>query len=150
MHRRYTTAMFEEKINLIREKMGNVFFGIDVIVGFPGETEEDFRQTYDFLERIRPAFIHIFPYSRRANTEAASLSCQVQDCIKTRRVEMLEVLCCRLHYEYCRGFDGKKEYVLFESTLRGGKMMGYTRNYIRVERPYDKSLIGEIVEVVLP
>ena len=150
MHRRYDTAFFARKIEYIRSRMDNVFFGIDVIAGFPGETDEDFLETYHFLERIAPAFIHIFPYSRRAGTVAAAMKPQVQECVKTRRVEMLEELCERLHSEFCRANEGRREQVLFESTDKGGRMFGYTRNYIRVERPYDSSKIGQIVDVVLP
>ena len=150
MHRRYDTAAFAAKIDYIRSKMDNVFFGIDVIAGFPGETDEDFLETYHFLERIAPAFIHIFPYSRRAGTVAATMKPQVQECVKTRRVQMLEELCERLHSEFCRANEGRQEKVLFESTDKGGKMFGYTRNYIRVERPFDSTQIGQIVDVVLP
>lgn len=150
MHRRYSTADFENKIKLIREKMGNVFLGIDVIVGFPGESDDDFQETYTFLERIKPAFIHIFPYSRRANTVAANMDNQVQDCVKTKRVELLEKMCERLHSEYCKSFEGQHEKVLFESTIKGGMMVGYTRNYIKVVRPYNESVIGTIVDVELP
>ncbi|MBR5736597.1 MAG: tRNA (N(6)-L-threonylcarbamoyladenosine(37)-C(2))-methylthiotransferase MtaB [Bacteroidales bacterium] len=150
MHRRYDTEFFANKIAYIRSRMDNVFFGIDVIAGFPGETDEDFLETYRFLERIAPAFIHIFPYSRRAGTVAAAIKPQVQECIKTRRVEMLEELCERLHSEFCKANEGRREQVLFESTDKGGKMFGYTRNYIMVERPYDSSLIGRIADVVLP
>ncbi|MBP5210333.1 MAG: tRNA (N(6)-L-threonylcarbamoyladenosine(37)-C(2))-methylthiotransferase MtaB, partial [Bacteroidales bacterium] len=92
---------------------------------------------------------HIFPYSRRANTVAAALPDQVKDSVKTDRVNRLEALCERLHSEYCGSFAGKPEKVLFESTLKGGMMVGYTRNYIRVVRPYDKSAIGKIVDVVV-
>lgn len=150
MHRRYDTAFFARKIEYIRSRMDNVFFGIDVIAGFPGETDEDFMQTYAFLESIAPAFIHIFPYSRRAGTVAAMMKGQVQECVKTKRVQMLEELCQRLHGEFCRANEGRSEKVLFESTDKGGKMYGYTRNYIKVERPYDSSLIGRIADVVLP
>ena len=150
MHRRYDTRFFADKIAYIRSRMDHVFFGIDVIVGFPGETEEDFLETYNFLERIAPAFIHIFPYSRRAGTVAAAMKPQVQECVKTKRVQMLEELCDRLHTEFCKANEGRTEQVLFESTDKGGKMFGYTRNYIKVERPYDSALIGQIVDVVLP
>jgi threonylcarbamoyladenosine tRNA methylthiotransferase MtaB len=150
MRRRYDTAAFAAKIGYIRSKMDNVFFGIDVIAGFPGETDEDFMETYRFLERIAPAFIHIFPYSRRAGTVAAAMKPQVQECVKTRRVEMLEELCERLHTEFCKANEGRREQVLFESTDKAGKMFGYTRNYIKVERPFDSAQIGRIVDVVLP
>ena len=149
MRRRYNTAMFAEKIELVREYMGNPFFGIDVITGFPGETEELFMETYNFLERVRPAFIHIFPYSRRKDTPAAEMPDQVNEQIKQERVHRLEALCDKLHKEYYESFKGATEEVLFESTQKNGKMFGYTRNYILVERPYDKELIGKISTVVL-
>lgn len=149
MGRRYTTARFREKIELIRKNIDNVFIGIDVIAGLPGETDELFGETYRFLEELRPAFIHIFPYSMRENTRAAVMPDQVPDHVKTERVARLEELCEELHSEFVAANKGRKEEVLFESTVRGGKMYGYTRNYIKVERPYDKSLIGKIVEVEL-
>lgn len=149
MRRRYNTAMFAEKIELVREYMGNPFFGIDVITGFPGETEELFMETYNFLERVRPAFIHIFPYSRRKDTPAAEMPDQVDEQIKQERVHRLEALCDKLHKEYYESFKGATEEVLFESTQKNGKMFGYTRNYILVERPYDKELIGKISTVIL-
>ena len=156
MHRRYTAQQFEEKIALIRdilekpkERFTRVFFGIDVIVGFPGEMDEDFEETYRLLERVRPAFLHIFPYSRRAGTPAAERPDQVQECVKTGRAARLQTLSDRLHADFTAANAGRKAQVLFESTLKGGKMFGYTENYLRVERPYDKQMIGKIVEVTL-
>lgn len=162
--RKYTTEFFAEKIDYIRSKMNpkpgetypdgslkpSVFFGIDVIAGLPGETDELFQETYDFLKnRIRPAFIHIFPYSRRAGTRSAMRKDQVQDCIKTKRVEMLEGLCRSLNEEFIESQKGVKEKVLFEESCTDGKMSGYTGNYIRVERNWDESLAGKLVEVTL-
>ncbi len=149
MGRRYLTDDFRRKIEYIRSRMDHVFFGIDVIVGFPGESEEEFRQTYRFLEEIAPAFIHIFPYSRRAGTPAAQMPNQVAEAIKTQRVEELEALCSRLHEAFVQSNAGRTEQVLFESNTRDGKMYGYTRNYIHVERPLDPALIGHIAEVIL-
>ena len=155
MGRRYDTAAFARKIQYIRERSEmpggpKVFFGIDVIVGFPGETDELFMETYTFLrDVVRPAFIHIFPYSRRAGTPAATRKDQVQDCVKTKRVQMLEALCEKLHREFAEANKGVTEKVLFESTDRKGMMEGYTGNYIRVAREYDPELIGKIVEVIL-
>ena len=155
MGRRYDTAAFARKIQYIREKTEieggpKVFFGIDVIVGFPGETDELFMETYNFLsEVVKPAFIHIFPYSRRAGTPAAVRKDQVQDCVKTKRVQMLEDLCAKLHQEFIETNKGVSEKVLFESTDRKGMMEGYTGNYIRVSREYDPELIGKIVDVIL-
>lgn len=162
--RKYTTEFFAEKIDYIRNKMNpkpgetypdgslkpSVFFGIDVIAGLPGETDELFQETYDFLKnRIRPAFIHIFPYSRRAGTRSAMRKDQVQDCVKTKRVEMLEGLCHSLNEEFIDSQKGVKEKVLFEESCTDGKMSGYTGNYIRVERNWDESLAGKLVEVTL-
>lgn len=155
MGRRYDTAAFARKIQYIRERSEipggpKVFFGIDVIVGFPGETDELFMETYTFLrDVVRPAFIHIFPYSRRAGTPAAVRKDQVQDCVKTKRVQMLEALCEELHREFVEANKGVAEKVLFESTDRKGMMEGYTGNYIRVSREFDPELIGRIVDVTL-
>ena len=127
-----------------------MFFGIDVIVGFPGETDELFMETYEFLrDVVKPAFIHIFPYSRRSGTPAAERKDQVQDCVKTKRVQMLEDLCKELHEDFVKSNKGVSEHVLFESTDRNGMMEGYTGNYIRVSRPYDPDLIGKIVDIVI-
>ena len=155
MGRRYDTAAFSGKIGYIRERMekpggAKVFFGIDVIVGFPGESDELFMETYNFLkDTVKPAFIHIFPYSRRAGTPAASRKDQVQDCIKTKRVQMLEELSASLHNEFIQANKGVSEKVLFESTDRGGMMEGYTGNYIRITRPYDPELIGTVTDVII-
>ena len=155
MGRRYDTRAFADKIRYIREKSEiqggpKVFFGIDVIVGFPGETDELFMETYEFLrDVVRPAFIHIFPYSRRAGTPAASRKDQVQDCVKTKRVQMLEALCAELHNEFMEANKGVAEQVLFESTDKNGMMEGYTGNYIRICRPYDPDLIGKIIDIII-
>ena len=155
MGRRYDTAAFAEKIQYIRQKSETpggpkVFFGIDVIVGFPGETDELFMETYTFLrDVIRPAFIHIFPYSRRAGTPAAERKDQVQDCLKTKRVQMLEELCSQLHEEFIQSNKGVAEKGLVESTDRKGMMEGYTGNYRRISQPYDPELIGKIIDVTI-
>lgn len=154
MGRHYDTAFFERKIDYVRQKLEApgkplVFFGIDVMAGLPGETEELFRSGMDFIRRIRPAFIHVFPYSRRPGTPAAEMPGQVSDKDKRRRVEELEKLCAGLHASFIEANKGIKERVLFESTDRGGRMEGYTGNYIRIEREYDPALCGKIVDVVI-
>ena len=153
--RRYDTALFASRIDYIRAAMErpgepHVFFGIDVIVGLPGETEELFQETYRFLkERIRPAYIHVFPYSRRPGTRAAEWKDQVQDSVKTRRVAALEALCEELHTAFVAADKGVRETVLWESSDKGGMMGGYTGNYIRVERPFDAARINQLEEIVL-
>lgn len=162
--RKYTTEFFANKIAYIREKMNpkpgelnadgskkpDVFFGIDVIAGLPGETDELFLETYNFLkDRIKPAFIHIFPYSRRAGTRSAARKDQIQDCVKTKRVAMLEELCKTLNEDFIASQKGVREHVLFEEDNNDGVMSGYTGNYIKVDRPWDPNLAGKIVEVTL-
>ena len=154
MGRKYDTALFAGKLEYIRSRMETpgspkVFFGIDLMVGLPGETEELFRRSLGFLEGIRPAFIHVFPYSRRPGTPAAAMPGQVPEAEKHRRVAVVEELCARLHAEFIEANRGVREKVLFESTDRDGLMEGYTGNYIRVSRPFDPSLVGQLVEVVL-
>ena len=147
MRRRYTTARFADRIAAVRALMPDAFIGIDVIVGFPGETEEDFRTTYDFLEGLKPAFLHIFPFSERPGTPAVDMPGKVQPSVATRRVAELEELCGRLHGAFCAKAVGSEDTVLFESTLRGGMMFGYTGSYRRVKAPYDRTRINAICRV---
>ena len=152
MGRKYTTAFFADRIAYIRRRMegpgkAKVFFGIDVMAGLPGETEELFEQEIAFLEEIRPAFIHVFPYSRRPGTPAAVMPGQVPEQIKAARVARLEELCARLHAEFVEANRGIREKVLFESKEKNGTMSGYTGNYIRITRPWDAALVGKLTEV---
>ena len=160
--RKYTTDFFADRIEYIRSRMdpkpgtpeGNlkpfVFFGIDVIAGLPGETDELFADTYSFLEeRIKPAFIHVFPYSRRPGTVAASWKDQVRDSVKTERVARLEELCGRLHSDFIEKNRGRHSQVLWESDDKNGMMGGFTGNYIRIERPYDLAKVNTIEDIVI-
>ena len=153
--RRYDTALFASRIDAIRRAMERpggpkVFFGIDVIVGLPGETEELFQETRRFLEeRIRPAFLHVFPYSRRSGTRAAEWPDQVSESLKTERVACLEALSERLHTEFVAANKGVRERVLWESSVRDGKMSGYTGNYIRVEADADPRKFNTLEEIIL-
>ena len=153
--RRYDTTLFASRIDYIRQALEHpgqprVFFGIDVIVGLPGDTEELFMETYNFLkERIRPAYIHVFPYSRRPGTRAAEWPDQVAESVKAQRVARLEALCKELHTAFVSAHKGMKETVLWESSVKGGLMGGYTGNYIRVEKPYDAASVNQLEDVVL-
>ena len=149
MKRRYNRELFREKIELVRGYMPYAFIGIDIITGFPGEGEEEFQESYKFLEETAPSFLHIFPYSRRLNTPAATYPGQVEESEKSRRVAMLTQLSDRLHHNFTELNRSRSEKVLFESSVKGGMMYGYTGNYIRIERPYDKNLIGKIVDVII-
>ena len=157
--RRYTTEFFADRIDCIRSVMDPqpentdkpfTFFGIDVIAGLPGETDELFEQTYSFLrDRVRPAFIHVFPYSRRPGTVAAGWKDQVRDSVKTERVARLEELCAELHSEFVAKNRGRCSQVLWESDAKDGMMGGYTGNYIRVERPYDPAFVNIIEDITI-
>jgi threonylcarbamoyladenosine tRNA methylthiotransferase MtaB len=157
--RRYTTDFFADRIDYIRSVMDPkpdetdkpyVFFGIDVIAGLPGETDELFEQTYSFLkDRVRPAFIHVFPYSRRPGTVAAGWKDQVKDSVKTERVARLEALCAELHSEFIEKNRGRRSQVLWESDVKDGMMGGYTGNYIRVTKPYDPGTVNRLEEIII-
>ena len=149
MRRRYTTARFAERIAAVRRLMPDAFIGIDVIVGFPGETEADFRTTYDFLARLEPAFLHIFPFSERPGTPAVDLPGKVPPSVATQRVAELEGLCERLHGAFCARAEGTEDTVLFESTRRDGMMFGFTGSYRRVKVPYDRSKVNAVCRVKL-
>ena len=154
MGRKYDTAFFAGRIEYIRKRMEGpgkpkVFFGIDVMAGLPGETEELFEQEIAFLKEIRPAFIHVFPYSKRPGTPAATMPDQVPEPVKAERVARLEELCAQLHDEFVEANRGIHEKVLFESKEKDGAMSGYTGNYIRITRPWDANLVGKLTEVII-
>ncbi len=149
MKRRYNRELFAHKLELIRRHIPNAFIGVDVIVGFPGERDIDFDDTYNFLESLNPSYLHVFPYSKRSNTPAAEYLDQIDETVKSARVLKLSNLSSKLHSNFELLNRGREEEVLFESTIKGGKMYGYTRNYIRVEMPYNKDYIGNIIKIKL-
>ena len=149
MRRRYTAERYRERIAKIRELMPDAFLGVDVIVGFPGEGEEEFMETYTLLEEVGASFLHIFPFSERPGTPAVSMPNKVQSRIATERVARLEELSGRLHRSFAERFLGTEREVLFESTDHDGMMYGYTDNYLRVAAPYDTAKINEICRVKL-
>lgn len=149
MRRRYTAERFADRIEKVRSLMPDVFIGVDVITGFPSESDEDFEQTYSLLARLRPAFLHIFPFSERPNTPAVDMPDKVPASVSTARAARLDELCRELHSEFCRRAVGGEADVLFESTMRGGMMYGYTGNYVRVKAPYQRDLINTVSRVKL-
>ena len=149
MRRRYTAEKYRERIAKIRELMPDAFLGVDVIVGFPGESEEDFLETYNLLEEVGASFLHIFPFSERAGTPAVTMPNKVQSRVSTERVARLEELSAKLHKSFSEKFLGQEREVLFESTDRSGRMYGYTDNYLRVSVPYNTEYINQICRVRL-
>ena len=159
MGRHYTTAEFAAKIDYVRcvletPRPGEpaplpVFFGIDVMVGLPGETPELFEKTYRFLEQLRPAFLHVFPYSKRPGTPAAVMPGQVPPEVKTERAARLEALCEELHSEFVERCKGMSATVLWGSREKDGTMGGYTGNYIRITRPFDPARVNTLETIII-
>ncbi len=147
MGRRYRTEDFEAKIDTIRAKMPNAFIGLDVIVGFPGESDELFECTVKFLERVKPSFLHIFPYSQRPNTIAAEMDGQVDPSVKKARVKRLGELSDRFLGDFTVKQLQQTQLVLVEGRGRDGKLFGHTENYIKVsiEEQCSDDLIGTII-----
>lgn len=146
MNRRYNTKEFREKVKLIRSYMPEAGLTTDIIVGFPGETEEEFLETMSFVEEIGFSRIHVFKYSPRKGTPAATMNDQVQGEIKNKRSEQLIELGEKLTTKFHQEFDGKAMLVLYEDGNSGNGMYeGYTSNYIRVKTPSQRDLIGDII-----
>ena len=149
MRRRYNTRQFAARIETLRTAVPDVFIGIDVIVGFPGETDADFEQTYTFLEQLAPAFLHVFPYSTRPGTPAAAMDGHVPPDTINHRAEALGKLSDKLHRDFYARHIGAKTSVLWESTRHNGYMYGYTGNYIKARIPFDRGRISTITQVEL-
>jgi MiaB-like tRNA modifying enzyme len=151
MRRKYTMAQYEERIEKLRSVVPEVAITSDVIVGFPGETEEEFMETYNFIRDHKFAELHVFPYSRRTGTPAARMENQVPEEIKTERVHRLIALSNQLAKEYASRFEGEVLDVIPEggSKDRAGEGMleGYTDNYLKVVFPGREDWIGQIVRV---
>ncbi len=144
MRRRYTAERYRERIAKIRELMPDSFLGVDVIVGFPGEGEEEFMETYRLLEEVGASFLHIFPFSERPGTPAVDMPNKVQARISTERVLRLEELSAKLNRAFTERFIGTEREVLFESTNHDGLMYGYTDNYLRVSIPFNEAAVNNI------
>ena len=149
MRRRYTAERYRERIAKIRELMPDSFLGVDVIVGFPGEGEEEFMETYRLLEEVGASFLHIFPFSERPGTPAVDMPNKVQARISTERVSRLEELSAKLNRAFTERFIGTEREVLFESTNHDGLMYGYTDNYLRVSIPFNEAAVNNICRVRL-
>ncbi len=147
MKRRYNREKFAERIMKIKETVPSAFIGVDIIVGFPGETDEDFMQSYTLLDELNPSFLHVFPYSERPGTPAIELPDKVKSAVKTERAAKLHQLSINLHRNFYQKNIGFTDEVLFESAKKKELMYGFSRNYVKVEYPYIKELIGKIVKV---
>ncbi|MCC0646991.1 tRNA (N(6)-L-threonylcarbamoyladenosine(37)-C(2))-methylthiotransferase MtaB [Clostridioides sp. ZZV15-6598] len=147
MNRRYTTSEYKTIVDRLRDKMPNVAITTDVIVGFPGETNEEFKQTYEFLKDIELSQMHIFKYSPRKGTPAATMENQIDPQIKHFRSEQLLNLSKENFSKFATKFIGSELEVLFEQNIEGNKFEGLTSNYIRVVVESDKNIQGQILKV---
>ncbi len=149
MKRRYLTKLYTDRINKIRETIPHCAIGVDVIVGFPGETEEYFLDTYRFLNQLPISYLHVFTYSERSNTEASDMEGSVPVSERKRRNKMLRILSEKKKREFYESQLGKKLPVLWEDEEKNGLMFGFTENYVRVQKPYDKNSSNTIELVTL-
>jgi len=149
MQRRYNRELFKSRVDKINQLIPDAFIGVDVIVGFPGETEDDFMETCQFLEDLDASFYHVFSYSERPNTKSASFDNKVPKSTISARSKRLQKLANKKQQDFYQRNLGKSAHVLFESYQKNNLMYGFTENYIKVETKYDKSLVGEITKVTL-
>jgi threonylcarbamoyladenosine tRNA methylthiotransferase MtaB len=144
MKRRYLTKLYSDRVNKIREVMPHAAIGVDVIVGFPGETEELFMETYNFLNELPISYLHVFTYSERENTEAAEMNGAVPIPERKRRNKMLRILSEKKKMSFYQTQLGQTLPVLWEHENKEGKMYGFTENYVRVQKDFDPALVNQI------
>lgn len=144
MKRRYLTNLYRNRVSKIREVMPDACIGVDVIVGFPGETEEKFMETYQFLNELPISYLHVFTYSERENTEAAEMEGVVPIPERKKRNKMLRILSEKKKMAFYQTQLGKTLPVLWEHENKNGLMFGFTENYVRVQKPFDENSINQI------
>ena len=146
MRRRYRRELYAERVALIKTLMPHCCIGVDVIVGFPGETDEDFKETFDFLHSLDISYLHVFTYSERDNTHALTIKPVVPMNVRHERNKTLRNLSYMKMQYFTQQHHGQKRKVLFEGHENKGMMEGYTDNYIKVTTPFRKEWVNEIVE----
>lgn len=147
MKRRYQRELYQERVSLIRSVMPDACIGVDVIVGHPGETPELFLETYQFLNELDISYLHVFPYSERANTYAVDILPKVDGMQKSERSKMLHILSDKKRRFFYESQLNKTGFVLFEESTENGLMEGFSENYVRLAVPYDPLLINTIQHV---
>lgn len=149
MKRRYQRELFADKVRLIREKMPYAGIGADILVGFPGESEQDFQDTLSFLDKLQLSYLHVFNFSERPGTHAAGLPDKVPYSVRDERSKQLISLSEKKHLQFCNINAGRAAEVLFEHSVENGMITGFTENYIKVEYPWQDTLAGRIISVRL-
>src|SRR5690606_16170724 len=149
MRRRYQRELYAERVHHIKEAMPHACIGVDVIVGFPGETREDFLETYEFINQLDVSYLHVFTYSERENTPAATMAGSVPGSHRADRSKMLHSLSDKKRRKFYEDNINTEAVVLFENDIENGMMHGFTQNYIRVTAKYDPILVNELKRVRL-
>ena len=149
MKRRYLRELYVSRVAKIREVMPDACIGVDVIVGFPGETDEHFLETYHFLNELDISYLHVFTYSERDNTEAVLMDGVVPDAVRATRSKMLRGLSAKKRNAFYESQLGKEKTVLFESDNKQGYIHGFTENYVKVKAPWDPALVNTLHKVKL-
>ena len=149
MKRRYLRDTYTNRVKKIKEKMPYACIGVDVIVGFPGETDELFLETYNYLSDLEVSYLHVFTYSERPNTEAASMEGVVPKKVRAKRSKMLRGLSVKKRRAFYESQLGTTLTVLFESENKGGYIHGFTENYVKVKTPWNPDLVNTLHEIHL-
>jgi len=149
MKRRYQREVYEDRVNQINSIMPHACIGVDVIVGFPGETEELFLETYNFLNKLDVSYLHVFTYSERQNTEASTMKGSVPMKVRKKRSKLLRGLSVKKRRSFYEKSIGSNRTVLFEGENKSGYIHGFTENYIRVRHPWDPGLVNTLKKVKL-
>ena len=149
MKRRYSTRLYKSRIEKIKDLMPDCCIGVDVIVGFPGESDDDFEETYNFLNKLNISYLHVFSYSERENTASIHLNEKVPNKIKAQRSKILRKLSEKKKRDFYLNNVNQVRPVLFESKNKDGYIYGYTDNYIRVKTTWSKKLIDKIIDCKL-
>ena len=149
MKRRYRSAQYADRVQAVRSALPHACIGVDVIVGFPSETDGLFMETHDFIRDLEVSYLHVFTYSERPGTEAAAMEGRVPNGRRSDRNRLLTHLGLRKRLDFAQSHLGSMRPVLFEQERKGQWMQGYTDNYIRVSAPYNPLWINRIVPVEL-
>ena len=149
MKRRYQKELYEKKINEIKTNIDNVCIGADVIVGFPGETEEEFNKTVAFIKNLPISYLHVFPYSERENTEAIKFEQKINHNIKNDRSKKLRILSNKLQRKFYEKNLNLNHTALFENENKEGMIYGFTENYVKIKLPFKKNLCNKKQKVKL-
>ena len=149
MRRRYLTPLYTQRVGAIKEQMPHACIGVDVIVGYSGETEEDFLTSYRFLADLDISYLHVFTYSERPNTEATKIKEVVPQAIRNKRSKMLRALSVKKRRAFYESQLGKSFTVLFEGENKKGYSTGFTENYVKVRTPWDPKLVNTLQEITL-